>query len=144
MIARVTVAALSLVLGTALLAHAQEPGLERTIARFAASWNRGDAGGIASFVASAGVSLDLDSGRAGPLGSRQAAAALRRMFEDHETVSVRPGAIRIVGGAPQRAYGQLDWRVRARGTTVTERRTVFIALVREASGWRITHIRLLR
>ena len=144
MITRIAVTALSLVLGTALLAHAQESGLERTIASFANSWNRGDAGGIASFVASAGVSLDLDGGRAGPHGSRQAAAALRRVFEDHETVSVRPGAVRIVGGAPHRAYGQLDWRVRARGTTVTERRTVFIALVREPSGWRITHIRLLR
>lgn len=144
MIARVAAAALSLVLGTPLLAHAQEPGLERTIARFAASWTRGDAAGIAEFIASVGVSLDLDGGRAGPLGARQAAAALRRVFEDHETVSVRPGATRIVGGAPQRAYGQLDWLVRARGTTITERRTVFIALVREAPGWRITHIRLLR
>src|SRR5690606_35476238 len=144
MMTRVTVAALSLVLGTALLAHAQESALESTIARFAASWDRGDAETIASFVASAGVSPELDDGPAGPLGSRQAAAALRRMFEGHETVSVRPGTVRIVGGAPQRAYGQLDWRVRARGTTVTERRTVFIALVREPAGWRITHIRLLR
>ncbi|HEX7091396.1 MAG TPA: hypothetical protein VF192_14755 [Longimicrobiales bacterium] len=144
MMGRTALAALSLLLGTALTAHSQEPALEGTIARFAKSWSRGDAGGIASFVAAAGVSLDLEGGRAGPLGSRQAAAALRRVFEDYETVSLRSGMIRIVGGTPQRAFGELDWVVRARGTTDTERRVVFVALVREERGWRVTHIRLLR
>jgi len=142
---RTALAALSLLLGTALTAQAQEPALEGTIARFAKSWSQGDAGGVASFLAAAGVSLDLEGGRrTGPLSSRQAAAALRRVFEDYETVSVRSGMVRIVGGTPQRAFGELDWVVRARGTTDTERRVVFVALVREERGWRVTHIRLLR
>ena len=65
------------------------------------------------------------------------------LFEDQQTVSVKPGVARVSGGRPQRAFGELEWITRPRGTTIPERRTVFVALVREEQGWRVTEIRVM-
>jgi hypothetical protein len=118
--------------------------LERVLDHFAAAWARGDAAGIAALVSRAGVSIDPGNGSVGPLGARQAAAMLRRIFDDRETTVVRAGTAQIVGGAPPRAFGEIAWAARSRGTTESENATVFLALIRERDGWRITQIRLLR
>ena len=122
-------------------AHAQN--LEDTMARVAAMWARSDVRGLTQSAARSGFALELDANSSGPVGSRQAAAALRRLFEDSETVTVRPGLARVVGGEPTRAFGELEWITRPRGTTIPERRTIFIALVREGRGWRVTEIRIM-
>lgn len=132
---------LLLVLGAAPGAHAQ--GLEQTMARVATMWARGDVRGLTQTAARSGFALELDASPSGPVGSRQAAAALRRLFDDSETVTVRPGVARVVGGEPTRAFGELEWITRPRGTTIPERRTVFVALVREDRGWRVTEIRIM-
>lgn len=124
-------------------APAQAQRLDQTMARVAAMWARGDVRGLTRHAAASGFALRLDASPSGPVGSRQAAAALRRLFEDGETLSVRPGIAKVVGGEPTRAFGELEWITRPRGTTIPERRTVFVALVREGDGWRVTEIRVM-
>jgi hypothetical protein len=123
-------------------AAAQE--LRPLLERVASALQRADVGGISALGARAGISLDVEGPNVGPLGPRQTAAVLRRLFEDRETVSARVNTIREVGGDPRRAFGEIIWLTRARGTTIPERATVFVALVRERTGWRVTEIRLLR
>jgi hypothetical protein len=121
--------------------HAQE--LEQITQRMAAAWGRGDAGAITGLAARSGISVDVDGSGGGPVSPRQAAAMLRRIFDERQTVDVRTGNTRIVGGSPPRGFGEFVWSARARGTSIPERRTVFIAFVREDEGWRITQIRLM-
>lgn len=124
--------------------RASAQDLDQVLDRFAASWAKGDAGRIAQLVSRSGISIDIDGTPIGPLSQRQAAALLRRIFDDRETVVIRAGMAQVVGGAPPRAFGEVAWSVRSRGTTIPERATVFLALVREKDGWRITQIRILR
>ena len=51
---------------------------------------------------------------------------------------------RVVGGSPEKGLGEIAWVMRARGTTIPERATVVIALVREDDRWRVTEIRLMQ
>ncbi|MBI4408927.1 MAG: hypothetical protein HY561_04425 [Gemmatimonadetes bacterium] len=140
---RVLLLALVIAIGAAPTALAQESELEQTLERLAALWARGDASALAGLSARAGLALVLDGSPVGPLAPRQAAAVLRRIFDERETVGLKTGFAKIVGGAPRRAFAELNWLARARGTTIPERATVFLALVQEADGWRITQIRLL-
>lgn len=118
--------------------------LEQALARVASAWHRGDAHAITRLAASGGISLDVDGRAVGPLGPRQAAAVIRRVFEDRESVGARSNMTRSVGGSPARAFGEISWTTRARGTTIPERATLFVAFVREDDRWRITEIRLIR
>jgi hypothetical protein len=134
--------AAALLLIAAATAAAQEPA--RIVERIGGAWHRGDASAITGLGARAGISLDVDGRPVGPLPARQAAAVLRRVFEERESVGVRTTMTRAVGGEPPSAFGELSWTARARGTTMPERARLFIALVLEDGGWRITEIRLLR
>jgi hypothetical protein len=130
-------ALLSLAPASALRAQDLEPLVERVTS----AWKRGDASAIASFASGDGVSLDIGGARVGPLPPRQAAAALRKLFESVETVSVRSGMAKHVSGSPKRAFVEINWTTRLRGTTVPQRSTVFLALVLERDRWRVTEIR---
>jgi uncharacterized protein (TIGR02246 family) len=123
-------------------AAAQDPG--PTLQRMASAWHKGDARSVAALGATDGISLDVDGSTVGPLGARQAAAVLRRVFDDSESVSASPRVSRTVGGDPARAFGEITWTTRSRGTTIPERATLFVAFVREDDAWRITEIRLMR
>lgn len=137
-----------LLVGLLLLVSGSRPAaaqeLQPVLERVASALRRGDVGGISALSARAGVSLDVDGRSVGPLGKRQTTAVLRRLFEDRESVAANVNTIREVGGEPNRAFGEITWSTRARGTTIPERATVFVALVREENGWRVTEIRLLR
>lgn len=132
-----------MLVGAAATARAQDPELQQTLEQLARSWARGDAAGVAALVTRAGLSLHLDGAPVGPIGPRQAAAVLRSVFEQQETIRLRVASSRIVGGAPERAFGELTWLSHVRGTTIPLRATVFFALIREETGWRVTQIRLL-
>jgi uncharacterized protein (TIGR02246 family) len=136
-----TLAALLLLLAAG---RGRAQDLEQVLERFSSAWRRGDASAIAALVTRRGVSIDVDGETIGPLGQRQCAALLRRLFDDRRTVEVRAGLARLIGGAPPRAYGEIAWLAQTRGTTIPEHATVFLALIREEDGWRITQIRLLR
>lgn len=138
----------SLLLAAALTLMGMGPAaaqdLDPVLQRVAAAWHKADARAVAALGAEAGISLDVDGSTVGPLGTRQAAAVLRRVFDDRESVSAAPRVSRTVGGDPARAFGEFTWTTRARGTTIPERATLFVAFVREADAWRITEIRLMR
>jgi hypothetical protein len=134
-------AAIVLVLAAAPV-RAQD--LSGVVDRVAGAWARGDASGIVAHAARGGISLDVDGERAGPLAARQAAAVLRRLFDRSETVSASASKARVVGGSPEKGLGEIAWVMRARGTTIPERATVVIALVREDDRWRVTEIRLMQ
>jgi SnoaL-like domain len=123
--------------------RAQERDLERILRQLAASWARGDAAGLVAHASRDGISIDLREGPQGPLPPRQAAAVLRRYFDETQTVSARTGQAEVTGGSPLRGYGEIAWVVRNRGSTMPERARVFIALVREDGTWKVTQIRLM-
>jgi hypothetical protein len=118
--------------------------LGSTIERVASAWQRGDAGSLTGLAARAGISLDVDGRAVGPLPARQAGAVLRRVFEERESVGVRPTMNRTVAGSPPSAFAEFAWTVKARGTTIPESARLFIAFVLEDERWRISEIRLLR
>lgn len=124
-------------------AAASAQDLDPLVQRVTSAWKRSDASAIASFISGDGVSLEIGGARVGPLPPRQAAAALRKLFDSVETVSVHSGMAKLVSGAPKRAFVEINWTTRARGTTVPQRSTIFIALVLEGDRWRVTEIRHL-
>ena len=139
---RVLGLALALFLGLAGPARAQR--LEGVLERFATAWSKGDVDELATLVSREGVTIDVGSGPIGPLGERQAAAVLHRLFDERETTVARARLGQLVGGVPMRAFGEILWMARSRGTTESEGITVFLALVREKNGWRINQIRVMR
>ena len=121
-------------------AHAQNPA--QALERIANAWHKGDANAITALAARAGISVDVDGRAVGPLAGRQAAAVLRRVFDDRESVSARTSMSRATGN--DRAFGEISWSMKARGTTIPEKATIFVALIREDGDWRVSEIRLLQ
>lgn len=137
--------ALAVVLaGAAFAAPAGAQNLERVVERFADHWARGDASALTSLASKKGVSFDIDGKPMGPVAIRQAAAVLRRVFNDYETVQVRILFREIVGGEPPLAFAEINWLTRVHGTTIPEKTTVFVALVLEEDHWRVTQIRFVK
>ncbi|MEX0906984.1 MAG: hypothetical protein WD054_01540 [Gemmatimonadota bacterium] len=142
---RALLAAAILIIGMACTTGAvRAQQLEQTLERVARGLERGDADAISRLGARAGISLDIDGNSVGPLGPRQASAVLRRLFGARETIAVRTTLVRRVGGEPQRAFAEITWNARARGTTVPEQAKFFVAFVEEDARWQVTEIRLLR
>ena len=133
-------AAVWLLLGPASAGHAQS--VEAVMDQFASYWASGDASSIAGLAAENGITLDLQRKHSGRLRERQAAAVLRNLFEQLETIQVRRSAPQKVEGQPPRAFGEVTWMMQPRGTTIPERVTVFVAWVLQKDRWRITEIRL--
>ncbi|HKJ93826.1 MAG TPA: hypothetical protein VJ957_11725 [Longimicrobiales bacterium] len=122
----------------------QDTTLDRAMSRLVRQWAEGDAAGLAARASSGGLSIELDGRPSGPLHTRQAAAALRRLFDQRETMSISRGMSGEVAGDASSAFIEFDWVVRMRGTTIPEHVTVFIALKRQDVAWRVTEIRVLR
>ncbi len=142
---RVLLAVLTVLVAAAPAAAQQRQlRLRQVVDGIAVSWRRGDAGAVIRHAARAGVSLEMRGGPMGPLSPRQAAAVLRRVFDDMETLSVRTAEVEVTGGQPARAYAEIAWIVRMRGSTVAEPTRVFVGLVEENGDWRVTQIRLMR
>ena len=125
-------------------AAARAQDLERTLERFAAAWARGDVDNIVAMAVDDGVMVETGDDPMGPLGRRQAAALLKRVFEDRATVSFRTDILRQVASRPASAFSEVVWISRAEGTRIPESRRVFLAFVNDGAGWRISQIRILR
>ena len=137
----------ALVFAAAVLSAAQPASAQDfrpVIDRLAKAWERADVSQVGSLAASAGLSLFVEGRRTGPLPERQAASALRRLFDDRETISINPGIAKELDGEPRRAFAELTWITRARGTTIPERSTLVFTLELEKGRWRVTEIRLIR
>ncbi|MEJ2216677.1 MAG: hypothetical protein P8099_08675 [Gemmatimonadota bacterium] len=141
---RLAVAFLLLAVVATNAAAQQDSTLDRAMTRLVRQWAAGNAAGLAALASADGLSIELDGQPTGPLHARQAAAALRRLFEQRETMSISPGMSGPVAGDANSAFVEFDWIVRIRGTTIPEHVTVFVALKREDDNWRVTEIRVLR
>lgn len=131
--------------GILLTAHpARAQDLDPLVERITEAWNQADAGAIASLASSQGVSLQIGGAQVGPVSARQVAAALRKLFESLETLEARAGIHREVAGSPRRAFIEVAWTTRPRGTTQPEQSKVFLGLTLEDEVWRVTEIRHLK
>ncbi|MEJ2187106.1 MAG: hypothetical protein P8Z36_14415 [Gemmatimonadota bacterium] len=141
---RLAVALTLLALVATHAAAQQDSTLDRAASRVVRQWAEGNAAGLAALASADGLSVELDGRPLGPLHARQAAAALRRLFDQRETISIYPGMSGRVAGDDNSAFVEFDWIVRISGTTIPEHVTVFVALKRENNSWRVTEIRVLR
>jgi len=134
---------LALLAPRALAAQRPAP-LEGFVASVARMWAAGDAGGITGLAPADGrIVLDLGNGEAGSVEARHVAAALRELFRDRTTVSVRPTAVTISGGEPLSGFGQLSWVSRPRGVSDNESTSVYVGAVWENGGWKVRELRVL-
>ena len=131
-----------LVLPSAALAQDVDD-LQSAFRSMSSRWARSDASGLVRHLAPEGVSIDVSDGPMGPLSERQAAALLRQLFDQGETVSVESGMLERVGGTPPRAFGAITWITRPRGTQVPVRRTVYFGLEWVDGAWKVADIRLI-
>jgi hypothetical protein len=137
-------AAIATFAATAFVTPAGAQDLRPTASRLASAWARGDFSEIGTRAARSGLSIAVDGDKTGPFNERQAAAALKRVFEDRETLSARRGKDGVIDGDPRRAFIEISWTTRSRGSRIEEQTTVVLQLVEESNNWRITEIRLMR
>lgn len=142
---RLALVALLLVVSAAgTTAQDAQASLDSAFSRIVGLWRSGDAAAVAAFAAGAGLAFELDGQPMGPLQGRQAAAALRRLFDQRVTVGVEAGMRGHLVGDADRGFGEFLWLTRLEGTTIPERTTVFLALIREGDDWKVNEIRVLR
>jgi hypothetical protein len=110
----------------------------------ATAWERGDVDAITGMSAKQGIAFEVDGTHVGSVSGRQAGAVLRRVFDDARTIRATAATAKLLPGSDVRAYGEIVWERRARGTTQAERINIFVALERTADGWHITEIRVMR
>ncbi|HEX2190684.1 MAG TPA: hypothetical protein VHG51_17370 [Longimicrobiaceae bacterium] len=121
-----------------------EARLEGFIARVARLWEAEDAQALAALAPAGGrMVLEVGGEGAGPVQERHAAAALRSLFADRESVSVRPSRVTVAGGEPVQGFGEIAWISRSRGVSTPRSSIVYVGVVREGDGWRIRELRVL-
>jgi len=133
--------------GLALLAAAtgaRGQDIKPAAERLAAAWQKADVDALGGQAARAGLSLDVDGERVGPVAGRQAATILKRVFDERETMSTDVGSAREMHGEGRRAFVELVWVTRSRGTSIPDSSTVLFSLEYDRDQWRITEIRLMR
>lgn len=128
-------------------AGAQQPSvpLERFMLQVARLWASGDADALVSLAPADGrLVLDVGSQAGGVVQARHASATLRALFNERETLSVRPTRTTIASSRPAQGFGELAWVSRPRGMPAQRSATVYVGVVAEGEGWRIREIRVLR
>ena len=119
--------------------------LSTFVAAVARHWAEGDADALVALAPSDGrILLDLGGEGPGEVQPRNAAAALRRLFGERETVTVRSTAATVSGGTPLRGFGELSWVARPRGVSETQSSVIYLGAVWEDGAWRIRELRVLR
>jgi hypothetical protein len=123
--------------------EAQEPPLEAFVQQVARLWAAGDVGALVDLIP-ADNRLLLDTGSGTEVAnSRHAAAALRALFGEWETLSLRPVRVTYASTLPARGFGELAWVVRPRAGPGEQTRSVYVAAVRETRGWRVSELRIM-
>lgn len=122
----------------------QPAPLEAFIQQVARLWSQGDAAALVDLAASDGrIMLDVGE-TSGAVQGRHAAAALRALFGERETMSLRPARVTVAGGRPLRGFGELTWVSRSRSVTVPQSVTLYVGTVWEGDSWRIRELRIVR
>lgn len=122
----------------------QTAPIEGFIKEVAYLWSGGDARGLADLMpGEAQVLIDTGQGMEA-VESRHAAAALRALFSDRESLAVRPVRATVAGSRPPRGFGQLVWSFRSRGSPAPQSSSIFVGVIWSDEGWRISELRLMR
>ncbi|MDB4947413.1 MAG: hypothetical protein JWM27_62 [Gemmatimonadetes bacterium] len=130
--------------GRAAVAQASPAPLQAFVADVARLWAAGDADALVDLAPADGrIVLDVGGGSAGPVGQRQAAAALRAVFGGRTTVSVRAERSTVSGGSPVSGFGELRWDSRLRGVSTAHASVVFVGVVWDGRAWRVRELRIL-
>lgn len=120
-----------------------EPALEQFVQSVARHWSAADVTALLGLLpADNRVILDTGSGIE-TANERHAAAALRALFTESETVGARAVRVTLASTFPARGFGELSWTFRARGSRGEQSRSVYVATAWEDDGWRITELRLM-
>ncbi len=135
---------LALLAPRAAAAQQQPAPLQTFVGGVARLWADGNAEDIVELAANGRIVLDLAGEGPGEVQARNAAAALRRLFSDRQTVSTRTTQVAISGGTPLRGFGELTWVARPKGVTDTESSVVYIGAVWDGRAWRLRELRVLR
>ena len=134
-----------LALPRALAAQQGQPAvpLERFMAQVARLWLDRDAAGLAGLAPSNGrLVFSAGADPAELVQSRHAAAGLRALFADRETISVRPSRVTLAGGRPPQGFAEITWVSRARGVSAPQTASVYVGAVWDDGGWRIRELRV--
>jgi hypothetical protein len=125
-------------------AQAPSEPLERFVVQVARLWAAGDAAALVDLAPSnSRIVLDLGE-NLGAVQPRHAAAALRALFGERETSTIRPTRVTHAGGQPARGFGEMAWTSRSRGMSDAQTVTLYVGTVWEDRGWRIRELRILR
>jgi hypothetical protein len=117
--------------------------LQEFVQQVAKLWQAGNVDMLVElFPAEDQLTLDTGSGIE-TANSRHAAAALRALFAQRESVGTRAVRVTLASPSPPRGFGELTWTFRIRGAPGQESRSVYVATVREPRGWRITELRIM-
>lgn len=128
-----------------LAAQQDAQSLAAFVATVSGLWAAGEADDIVALAPRDGrILLDLAGDGPGEVQPRNAAAALRRLFGERETVNVRASRVTVSGGTPLRGFGELSWIARPRGVTDTLSSVVYVGAVWEDGAWHLRELRLLR
>jgi len=142
---RGVLAFLLLLLAVAPVQAQQPEPLERFLTRVASLWAAGDANGIAQLAAADGrISVALERDGASGVPARHAAARLRALFAQRETIGATSVRATVSGGSPLRGYGEIAWSFRVRGLSDRQSATVYVGVVSENGAWRIRELRLIQ
>ena len=131
------------ILGARPAAAQRAAPLDQFIREIAYHWSGGDVRAIAELMPEE-AQLLVDTGRGTEaVDARHAAAALRSLFSDRESVAVRPQRVTMAGGRPPRGFGEIAWSYRGRGVSSVQTRSVYVGVVWTEAGWRISELRLM-
>jgi len=135
-------AALALVVGAPAAASGQDAmaTLEAAARGFAASWRAPDAGALRDHLAGE-VRLDLPGGVFPMVKAHQAGAELAGLLRARATRSFTPVRVALSDGDDTRGFAEYRW---AWGSAAASQSIVFVAFRRDAGGWRVEEIRVLR
>lgn len=120
-----------------------EEALRDLVSAIARSWARGDASSVLASASDAGVRLHLGDGGSSPQPRKRAEAVLRRLLQDADGGRTSAGMVSVVGGSPERGFGELLWEAGAAGVPGVVRTVVYLGFEMEDDRWRLTEIRLL-
>jgi hypothetical protein len=144
LLALMALLALSLWAASPAVAQRTSVPLDNFIREVAYLWGDSDARALAELIPEdAQILLDTGSGME-VVQARHAAAALRALFSERRSVSVRPARITVSAAQPPRGFGELTWSFRGRGASTPQTSSVFVGAVWRDDSWRITELRLMR
>jgi len=113
------------------------------IEEVAGIWERADVASLVALVADE-ESLLLDAGSGTQsANSRHAAAALRALFSEYETLAAEAVRVTVASEDPPSGFGEIVWTFRARGAPGERSRPIYVAALQRDGSWRITELRLM-